>query len=587
MNDYLIEIAFGPVQGFIASARRTADLWGGSQILSDIARVAAKSLCENGAELIYPIPQRVQNKNTDESNLSNVLLAQIKDCDIARVKDVAEKAMLAGKGALLKCSTEALQEWSKVNGLREDIWVAQIDDAVESFAAWTEIGSEGYGHAYGKLKSAFAARKNTRDFVQAFRAADGIPKSSLDGLRESVLPENQKRKRLPARFRMTDGEQLDALGCIKRYKGGSEKFTALTRLAADPWLRQLAPADCKKLAKAYEPLIEQGYATRATGNDGIYSDFAFDAALLYQDRLAKTISDAVKVGADMGALEHLRGILRELWRNTGHPSPYAALLMADGDRMGKFVSSARNKDAHSSISGALASFADEAIQVLRRNRGHTIYAGGEDILALLPLPGVITASRELAETFDMKITGIKNVGVSSDKPTLRVGVAICHVLEPLGRIRQYAEAAEKYAKGDAGTRQQGNALGLRLHVRAGHDVPCRISFGDHDKFNLFAGWIEAYEKGYFPSRLAYDTRAIGEHCQLRRYSPEVARAEFRLLLDRARKHARVKNDDAWSKLKSLSSNGETSPESLIELGNELVLARWMAARTLADLGERS
>lgn len=39
--NYLISIAIGPVQEFIASARRSRDLWFGSWLLSELSKVDA------------------------------------------------------------------------------------------------------------------------------------------------------------------------------------------------------------------------------------------------------------------------------------------------------------------------------------------------------------------------------------------------------------------------------------------------------------------------------------------------------------------------------------------------------------------
>ncbi len=51
---YLLTIALGPVQEFIAAARRTADLKAGSQLLVETARKVAAHLEAQGAELIFP-----------------------------------------------------------------------------------------------------------------------------------------------------------------------------------------------------------------------------------------------------------------------------------------------------------------------------------------------------------------------------------------------------------------------------------------------------------------------------------------------------------------------------------------------------
>jgi CRISPR-associated protein, crm2 family len=41
MSEYLLAIHIGPVQEFIAAARRTSDLWAGSQLLLEVVGAAA------------------------------------------------------------------------------------------------------------------------------------------------------------------------------------------------------------------------------------------------------------------------------------------------------------------------------------------------------------------------------------------------------------------------------------------------------------------------------------------------------------------------------------------------------------------
>ena len=51
---YLISIAIGPVQDFIASARRSRDLWFGSWLLSELSKAAAEYIDSQKGELIFP-----------------------------------------------------------------------------------------------------------------------------------------------------------------------------------------------------------------------------------------------------------------------------------------------------------------------------------------------------------------------------------------------------------------------------------------------------------------------------------------------------------------------------------------------------
>ena len=281
MSAWLLEISFGPVQGFIAAARRSADLWAGSYMLSEIVRAAAVELQGQGGQLIYPVASRVEARseaNADEnSNLSNILLACIDAPDEEAVRVVADAVKRAARGRLERFADEARDAWESAGvKVRTDFWRHQVKDAIEAYAAWAQIpehdeapekgGRTAYRVAYDGLKRTLAARKNTRDFAPMADAADaekgaGVPKCSFDGLRESVLPDRRHlpadRRKFPARFHVSPGEQLDALGCIKRVVGRDEGFTAFTRFAADGWLSQLDEPICRALGKAYEPLVHE------------------------------------------------------------------------------------------------------------------------------------------------------------------------------------------------------------------------------------------------------------------------------------------------------------------------------------------
>ena len=49
---HLLAISVGPVQEFIASARRSRDLWFGSWLLSELSKAAAKQIGKDN--LIFP-----------------------------------------------------------------------------------------------------------------------------------------------------------------------------------------------------------------------------------------------------------------------------------------------------------------------------------------------------------------------------------------------------------------------------------------------------------------------------------------------------------------------------------------------------
>lgn len=591
MTSHLLELSFGPVQSFIASARRSRDLWAGSYMLSEIARAAGKALIAAGAELIYPARSRVLRENSDEaSNLSNVLLARLPNADAQQTRAVAELAIAAARKRLSDFADHARKQWQSAGvAIREDVWELQVADALEAYAAWAELQGD-YQASYQRLKTAFAARKNTRAFgpLNPPNApwADA-PKNSFDGLRESVLPKG--RKAFPARFGMSANEQLDALGCIKREVGRKERFTALPRLAAHDWLAGLSPASLQSLAEKYESLCGLELATRT--KHPAYAAFPYDAGLLYPERL-EAEKQAETVNAEiLGELERLEAVLQPLWREHGRPCPYAVLVVADGDRMGVFVDQAKSAEDHKEITQAVAGFADRVPGLAQAHNGQSVFNGGEDLTVMFPLSGVVAGARALSAAFDSAMESVAKrlLGerYAAERPTLRVGAAICHVLEPFSVIRQWADAAEKVAKGEAGLASQGNALGLVLHVRAGHEIAVRIGFDDAEAFAALEQWQQAYAEGLFPGRLAYDCRGIALDIESRGLPAAVAEAELIRLLERARERggnkpiAQNQRDALNARRAALLDPSDSS--GLKRLSDELILARWLAAKRAQDI----
>ena len=407
MPRFLVTLSLGPVQSLIADARRTRDLWGGSWLLSEAARAAARALHERHPEcLIFPCPDNPdedlepQDAPREAANIANILRAEVALDDADAVSALCNEAKSAAMVRVKELGERSRQRLGRP--LREDVWCTQIDDILESVAAWVKIadGNDGYESAAQRLGGVLAARKATRDF-QPCRplTGPGLPKSSLDGARETVLPDWPVEEPARVKLRLSPpGEQLDALGVIKRLAGDAEQFTALPRIAADSWIEQLTRDQQQRLHKAYEPLVDAGHATRVRGNADTYAALPFDGHLLYPSRLESALTQEREQRASpagstaIDALKAFRQCVTEISRErtdtrqpAGTPVPYAAILKADGDRMGQLLSRARSAQESRNISRALQGFASSVRGIVRAHRGHAIYAGGDDVLALLSL----------------------------------------------------------------------------------------------------------------------------------------------------------------------------------------------------------
>jgi CRISPR-associated protein Cmr2 len=637
MSDWLVEISFGPVHGFIAAARRSRDLWAGSRILSEVVRAGAKSLIADGAVLIYPTQAAVDAVDMP-GNMSNTILAMISCSEDGKqlddtallqrqqtfLSEMVGRAQQAGRDALVGISVDERKKWHDAlypEQPRTSLWEKQVENVIDSYAAWSIFKPEsGYKPAYQALKAAFAQRKNTRDFKPHAMAEaypdKGIPKSALDGVNESVLPET--RQRAINRFDLGEGEQLDAIGCMKRSYGKQEYFTALTRLAADAWLKTLDDSVLKALRVAYEDLVDLDFATRTSGNNDCYRDFPYDAGLLFGGALKEATTRAGKDG-NVKAYSALCAVAKVMDGIGTRPNPYVALLVADGDRMGAFIDKAETQVQHASISEAIALFSNQVPALARDDRGHAIFHGGEDLMVAYPLLSAVNGAHALSRAFKRAVAGVIEALMPDEAsraggvPTLRAGLAICHVMEPLGFIRRAADDAEKYAKGDAGTAQQGDALGIHLHLRSGPRLDARFRFGTVGRpgldFLAFQRWMKAYSENsrLFSGRVAFDIRDLaGANDTLRRNTTapdEIALAEkitvnaFERVLERAQKSGGNTKMDLRLKhrlrrrLQTLQASHDGSiAAACTALGNELVLARWMSAvdrRSLHETGDRA
>ena len=616
MPRFLVTLSFGPVQSLIADARRTRDLWCGSWLLSEAARAAARKLHERHPLcLIFPCPDnpdddlQPQDAPREAANIGNILRAEVTLADRAAVLALCNEARRAAALRVEQLGERARRELGR---LREDVWGTQIDDIIESFAAWVEIADQDgdYMNAGRRLGAALKARKATRDF-RPCRPLTGkpLPKSSLDGARETVLPQWPAEEPARKKLRLSPGEQLDALGVIKRLAGDAEQFTALPRIAADSWIEQLTPGQQQRLRAAYEPLVDAGHATRVRGNADTYAALPFDGHVLYPSRLEGALPPGRRPGqpsgassAENGPLEAFRhcinAIAAELassGRPVGTPVPYAAILKADGDHMGALLSRAESAEESRDISRALHAFASSVPGIVRAHRGHAVYAGGDDVLALLPLERATRCARDLADTFSDSLCEVATSMrlADNERPTLSVGIGIGYVIEPLGALHALAERAERHAKEGDADRNPRNALAMRLRIRSGAELQWRAQWSNAPAFHAMERFTEAYRRGELPTRGAYDLRDIGRRLAwLRDSADETARgmrnAEVERLLDRARRDggSEAIPPVLQTLIRDRALIGDAADRQPLDaLADTLIIARWLSARTAGDLGE--
>jgi len=509
-NSYLLALAIGPVQEFIASARRTRDLWYGSHLLSQMSHAAAEAVKPHG-ELIFPPP------NSQPGNVANVILAELQS-DLTPSK-VAAAAEMAAKGVWERAAEAARTErpeWA--DWVRKDIWDEQVGDVVEFYAAWLELEPEPdkYQSTRAKLMRLLAGRKACRNFEPA-KGRALVPKSSLDGARESVIAVGD-RENMPAELRrslrLSDGEHLDVVGWTKRLGGGKRGYPSLMRIAADPWLWGVArtapvPAAWTDFVNVAEGLRKEGSLGSVEWN--WFRHFPYEGALAYLTRHKEIVTELEK---ETGASAKLLGLgaeaLLQLKKDGfGEPEAYLAVIAADGDAMGKTIAGLNEVEQHRNFSTDLAKFAAAAKSIVEHHFGALVFSGGDDVLALVPVDLALECARALHDTFGelMKSAGAR----ANTNPTLSVGVAIGHAMDPMEDLLERARAAEKRAKHSDGDGEDRNGLCVTVHPRSGAPLGVRAQWQtplDTKLDENLLEWASLLREGKLPQRAAYELRRL-------------------------------------------------------------------------------
>ncbi|CAK8721629.1 hypothetical protein GMJAKD_10840 [Candidatus Electrothrix aarhusensis] len=600
---WLISLSVGPVQDFISAALRTRDLWFGSHMLSEMSKAAAIAINNYDqqnqdvtTELIFPAEKDNNKLKPVNINVANRIVAQVNTGNKETVQDIITTGKKAAKKRLGAFIIDAKRQAKQYGAALRDkepnnIWdhQAKPEDLLELYGTAVCINDGDYRDAWKRLSRLNSARKNSRDFLQPAKVPNeeglyGLPKSSLDGRRETVFEEakkskegKEKDKRIRRRLRMGDGEQLDVLGLVKRLAGDNpDQFTPTTRIAIDPWIRKIKEAEDGNPEKTtlvdiqgkMEELIQlersanlrSAFVTRVMGNkekgendqeQSKYRDMPFDAGLLYRSFLDATISKTTNEQDAKEVNSFLKGKFRShmnaVWKEYRQPCPYYAMLLADGDHMGALIKEAVDKEQHKEISEQLSRFAQCVPKFARKYQSHCIYAGGDDVLLMAPLDMVLYLADILRRLFSRQLRGIaKKMG--QEAPTFSVGIVIAHMQTPIGRVRKLVGEAEALAKG-SDKKDPRNALAIIVAPRSGADIPFRARW-EKEPVNGLNKLANLYRDDKLPSGFGYELRQIDQlvhDMEDKARAGEIAELELERILNRKNQSGGKKKSRAENK----------------------------------------
>ncbi len=394
-NKYLFIFTIGPVQSFIAQARKTQDLYAGSRLLSELVNEAMQEF-DKEEEIIFP------KKDSNNKSLPNRFIAKV-NLEITQLKTKGKNVEMRVRKKWEKLALDTLK--NRKLHLNKKICNA-FDQQIEQHLDihWAFYPLEGnYADNYKNLEKLLGSIKNVRSFQQYNYNGIGERgrKCSLDGKRNALFfGEGTKPRYFSPKWnpnavelkgignsKVGENEGLSAVGFVKRFyhKGVGFPSTAKISLLYDE--KQLeqnqekGTQDCvhnyKKIFKENEfPLtcLEIKKQVKFTGGKLIKE---FDYQFLYEENLVE------KYIPNKNQLDCAKEVLPKIKKY--FKARYYALVMFDGDKMGEWLSGKKLKqeyqgdkleDFHKKFSKKLSNYASWARNYLEGKDEDKLKKGG-------------------------------------------------------------------------------------------------------------------------------------------------------------------------------------------------------------------
>ena len=520
-KDQIFQFILGPVQGFVAQARRTRDFWAGSFILSWLSSVAIAAIQKQGGEIQFPVPDAAYMRNLSgtanpqdpwpqQGSIPNRFMATTAKVPADFHPEWVSQAVQAAWAALAQAvwagdlphlagtPTEAI--WQRqVGNFWEISWVLSDGNQpslIDQRKNWrSPVLPQEPGHkcmvmdGWQELSGINATSMAAVNGFWGALAASGKPGIATD-LGEAGQEHFCALAYIKRRFsRYFDQVEVALPGCGGQVYGWHvpSAVPSVAFLAVAPWLAQAiekAPQAFESFHAAAKGLADYSEAAHVGMGHGAQAGFEIDIACVVQaaenarpygfDRRWARLDGQVYFesalenhnrifGADKGtAARATSQALRRLVQaaGVGKPSPYYAVLLMDGDQLGKHMADTAKQTP---ISSALNQFTNGAGAIVRQHNGFLIYAGGDDVMALLPLQDALPAAAALQKDYAKAFAAQKWTG-EAVQSTLSGAIEFVHFRTPLTRVLQDAHRLlDDVAKNATGR----NAIAVRVWKPSG------------------------------------------------------------------------------------------------------------------------
>ncbi len=542
MADRTLHMSIGPVQQFVGQARRTRDLWAGSFLLSWLAGQLMAAVMRRGGQVLFPVVGTVQAP--DDPLLAAILGSRSERPPIGTLPNRFKASVPEAFDPAL-AAHDARQAWRRLAECVWDQFVAGTADRGRGTRAIYERQIDGFWDLQwvigadpgdGSDGAWLDRRKNWRSHWPPREGGDhctamgdwqeisGFVRGRQRHLQDAFWIDLQ---RTVGRLDIRDGERLCAVALVKRlfpklgatrqeraigWRLGAANWPSTAYMAAVPWLMHAsAKAERRSKLSGYVREIEQCVgpdtfaqlrserATRLPGLESLAEDADLDGNLFLEAALANprvtpltrlcSTDNADREDPDAETRHRLREALQALGRAVGGSAqPFYALLLMDGDRLGSLL---RQNDERS-VSAALARFVRRVPGTVAGRNGVTVYAGGDDVLAMVPVTSAVECAVKLRRDYDEAFQPLQ-LDATGRRSTASAAIVFAHYHCPLRDVLMCAHAQLDTAKEGNGR----NSLALAVMLSGGVNRRWVGSFeAAPDALGLLVRQVEAFSASF-------------------------------------------------------------------------------------------
>mgnify|MGYP000480597372 CR=1 FL=1 len=518
-KEYLFLFTIGPVQSFIAQARKTQDLYAGSQLLADLVHCGLswmKATGEENTQIIYPSYAVEESKKSQEMAIlfSCNLMTNTNSYPnriVAVVTAADDEAMLKYGARLekimrLSFSATAREHFDKIDGVKNtnnlrDSMFAQIDNLLEVYWVAVPYYENNYQACFKELESQMGSIKNFRQIKQLEETGR---KCNVDGqynvkvYRKSAEEADIKRVRDKKLFseenymvqqndeilyrHIQPGEGLSAVSFFKRlYRCKKNEDQTFPSTASIALMNVLENNEIKNLITKYKKnFLDISYDDQLLFEDNLNKDY-FDKYEITDKEKTSLVQELPRLSKELNAIKNKA-------KDLGLPySKQYALLRFDGDSMGKKLAKAASVKQHQDFSQLLIDFAKKATYVIdgdcnkerfsslleneanenklwlkkltEKRIGRTVYAGGDDFLGFVNIDSLFETMQLLQDLFRTEVSDkAKGILEIEEDFTFSAGVVIAHYKTPLKEVIRKSKELEDQAKKYRDDRKNNSAI---------------------------------------------------------------------------------------------------------------------------------